>query len=403
MTLSSNHQPKSSQADASNKDDNDNRSGNDETHTMSTTNNNNNNSNNNNNNTDQDVNDHTDEQSDSTVRLDVPRSSSSDTAVGASATSVTTTGLGRNSNRRTEPFLIACGYRHVQNPKTGLQFPACLIRLPNGEVRWRSQRDFLYLFRAVRHLQHDTKQDVGLPQVPKAALEKLESKSPWKRPGNWRIHKDEEQQEPQKGHSVVNHDNTVVVNSDKNNYHISMSKNLLKIDQFLNGIQTLCAEPNGSISHTSSSTTTTSTAIAAVANDLENAWQQFIRDCDTEWLSVRRNESLNEQPSPPPTLSTSSTKGSAGDQPTALSMLSLEEKSSKLGQYFCTKDNAAQVCWQVNTRRVRVCICCCLHDCSFLSNECDALGRHNSTHPLSSTHTRILTLMNIHKGCEGSS
>lgn len=123
--------------------------------------------------------------------------------------------------------VLACGYEQVHIPKSGLSFPAWLVRvltttddgsdtrLPTVLFVWRSKRDFWRLARKTKS-QH----------FPKAAWTKLGDAAPWKRPDFG---------------SHVNHEDVCIgydlkrlrTQSLEDNWHPSMKKSLLQIDQFL--------------------------------------------------------------------------------------------------------------------------------------------------------------------------
>jgi hypothetical protein len=95
------------------------------------------------------------------------------------------------------PRVIACGYRVIRIPKSGVTFPAFLCSWPGlANPVWRSKRDFLLLNRASKH------------DLPKAALKKLAEQAPWKRPGT-------------------------KLECDVDRYQPTMKKSLMLLDQFL--------------------------------------------------------------------------------------------------------------------------------------------------------------------------
>lgn len=99
------------------------------------------------------------------------------------------------------PRVIACGYRVIRIPKSGVTYPAFLCSWPGlATPVWRSKRDFLLLNRASKHV------------LPKAALKKLAEQAPWKRPG-------------------------VEMESTSDRYHPTMKKSLMLLDQFLQKAQ----------------------------------------------------------------------------------------------------------------------------------------------------------------------
>ena len=249
-------------------------------------------------------------------------------------------------------FVLGCGYREIQNPKTRNTFPVWWVRFGdcdnnnndddppnnnnnnnNNNVWFRSKRDFGHLFRAVvRHCRHHSENEKGLsflgklpPPPPKAALEKLTNQAPWMRPSvdlsllllSMMNDNEEEEEEDAKDSSILS-DATVA-----NNYHASMKKSLLQIDQFLHALHR----------HFCQVTCSSSTATQPPDDDDDNdglvkAWRIFCRPAHTDWLVEEDNEHNHKDVSPPNVVSATN---------------SSVEKSSRLGQYFCTRENANQV------------------------------------------------------------
>jgi hypothetical protein len=194
------------------------------------------------------------------------------------------------------PCILACGYREIQSPRTALSFPAWLIQFsPGGRTFWRSKKDFLLLFRATKRSTSK-----GIPQCPKAALNKLVTRAPWKRPGF-------EGGDNEESSSV------------ENNYHVSMKRNLFQLDRYLQCI----------VEHQSDD------------SDLSKAWQIFSRLSDTQGLR-----------SPGETASVVNNGNATAATPTAIqqghekepvSSFTSTQEGSKLGQYFCSPATAKQI------------------------------------------------------------
>jgi hypothetical protein len=190
------------------------------------------------------------------------------------------------NNESTKPRTLACGYRSIISSKTGLEFPAWLLHLPPRDVLqqnhnscwWRSKRDFLLLGRAAKR--------AGCKRLlPKAAMEKLSERAPWRRPDV--------------------HESALLEDS---KYHVSMKKNLARMDQFLEEIAERCSSEGEDL-----------------GSSLTVAWDVFCRRQDTSGLVNPRDHDER-------LYTSTKTKGTT----------SLQE-SSRLGQYFCTPENATLV------------------------------------------------------------
>lgn len=131
-------------------------------------------------------------------------------------------------------FIMSCGKRSVYIPKSGLKFPAWEVRLGDGNVVFRTKKDFLRLGR------HQI-------SLPKTSLMKLCDESPWIRP-------EESSEEFESARSGA-----------RNNWHVRMSKSLLQIDQFLNLVQDF-------------SRTNPETPLAIT-------WQEFCRPQDSQGIA----------------------------------------------------------------------------------------------------------------------
>ena len=176
---------------------------------------------------------------------------------------------------KARPCILACGYRKIKSSKSGLEFPAFLVALGQGEPVWRSKRDFLLIGRAASSYK----------QLPKAALKKLAEKSPWKCPNE----------------ELANYDTS------PNQFDPSMKKSIRQLDQFLQEINKRHQEDDNA----------------------GEAWGMFCRPNDTEELVPN----------------VSAAKQIRGDctskmEPIAKSPSTSQVESSRLGQYFCSAENA---------------------------------------------------------------
>lgn len=204
----------------------------------------------------------------------------------------------RCEKRDDQVTLVCCGYRYITSSKTLLRFPAWLIQFDDGCYWWRAKRDFLRLFRA----SNAQGQSSSLNLVPpKASLEKLCTNAPWRRP----------EYDNNGGRLVASFDE-----QETNNYHVSMKKSLFQLDQYLNAVSRCVQEKQ--------------------EGPLVQAWLDFSRNEHVSELHLLLR-STESPTTPPPSL----------DWPSIL-------KSSQLGQYFCTLENAKQVC-------LEMLIWCCLY------------------------------------------
>lgn len=229
--------------------------------------------------------------------------------------------------------IVACGYRSIYSPKTGLSFPAWLVKFPNKNdceasfypcFRWRSKRDFLLLSRACASANSN------LDRIPRASFAKLCQKVPWARPMGTA-------KETQEVDRFLGDQSS----SRANSYERTMKKNVFLMDQFLQRIRQKILLIQGDNDTVGSSNNNTK------GNDdvLLRAWLEFCRGEDTEFLEEdnevdadaaheavsderRIGEEYNHDEIPK--LSKGSIRTSVQD-------------SARLGQYFCTEENAEQV------------------------------------------------------------
>lgn len=191
------------------------------------------------------------------------------------------------------PQILACGYRRIRIQKSGLSFPTFLVSLPDHhQTAWRSKRDFLLLARATASCNN---RGTVIRPFPKAMFQKLSDKAPWWRP----LPTDD-----------LNDFNPTVTMS--NNYHVSMKKSILQLDQFLQSVRKVA--DSGDF-------------------DVKEAWEIFCRPGDTEGLIAEKDSSVTAE---------------QVDQVTAFDgkaskMTTSKQESSRLGQYFCSSQNANQV------------------------------------------------------------
>ncbi len=210
------------------------------------------------------------------------------------------------------PAVVACGYRRVQIPKSGNTFPALLVafeaetegkrgcgssatdNVPKPlRFAWRSKKDFLLLAR--KGVESNEK------SLPKAAFKRLVDETtavPWRRPS-----------EDTKNATEQTRLNNIAIpdclsnNELPNHYSVRMKKSILQLDTFL---QTMESKANES-------------------PERQTAWDFFSRDSDTEDLVA---------------LETSSTVHDSTSSPSSTAAL---RESSRLGQYFASKENAHKV------------------------------------------------------------
>jgi hypothetical protein len=174
------------------------------------------------------------------------------------------------------PCILACGYRKIKSSKSGLEFPTFLVALGQGEPVWRSKRDFLLIGRA----------SSSYKQLPRAALKKLAEKSPWKCPNV----------------------ELAIYDTCANKFDPYMKKSICQLDQFLQEINKRHQEDD----------------------KVQEAWGVFCRPSDTEELI--------------PAISAAAEQ-IRGDckikiEPAAKSPSTSQVESSRLGQYFCSAENA---------------------------------------------------------------
>lgn len=221
------------------------------------------------------------------------------------------------------PFILACGYRRIQSPKTALTFPAWLVQLSPDRSCWRSKKDFLLLFRATKGCHRIR------VQCPKSALNKLAEKAPWKRQAT--------QPTTRTDLAVpVEHDQTPI---HPNNYEASMTKNIHLLDTYLRSLATQCGEHDLSFS---------------------KAWSHFSRPQDTDGLMPmgwsKETSSLVivpsiQSPKHDTVCSQDNLQELARRGETRLIVGSQQEqqlhdaaiRSCKLGQYFCSPATAQQI------------------------------------------------------------
>lgn len=208
------------------------------------------------------------------------------------------------------PAVVACGYRRVQIPKSGNTFPALLVAFEaeteeqggNDSLNtlkplrfvWRSKKDFLLLAR--KGVESNEK------SLPKAAFKKIvdETAVPWRRPSE----ETKKSMEQTRLNKIAIPD--CLSNEELlNHYTVKMKKSILQLDTFL---QTMEKRANESA-------------------ERQTAWDFFSRDSNTEDLV--------------PLETTSSVQGSnSASSPSPEVAL---RESSRLGQYFASKENARKV------------------------------------------------------------
>ena len=178
--------------------------------------------------------------------------------------------------------VVCCGYRHIVSRKTSLTFPAWMVRLPC------EQQDGIYHYwwrskRDFMRLGRIVTRECSSIQPPKAALQKLASRAPWSRP-------------------LILLDCPRLPHNLDNQYHVSMKKSLFQLDSYLNAIHDCARKDPSSL--------------------LAKQWSKFCRMKDVA--------ELHENPS------AETTKES-------IILTTSIQDSSRLGQYFCTRENAKQL------------------------------------------------------------
>ncbi|CAB9511061.1 Inherit from COG: Type II restriction enzyme, methylase [Seminavis robusta] len=222
------------------------------------------------------------------------------------------------------PVIAACGYRQVHIAKTNNSFPAWLVSMPSMpsmpsppilEKRaaitdgrafyWRSKRDFILLSLVVAKVLETKKcpchccPQSKLRVFPKSSFQKLSDRAPWRRPLD--------------GDAIrrLGLDGDDSNNNSINNFHASMKKNLLQMDQFLQCVHTHTCFP-----------LETDEFDAESVHSLQEAWKTFCRPQDC--TAVAASET-----------GTSSSHPNNNEQ--------LLPTPQSLGQYFCTDENANQL------------------------------------------------------------
>jgi hypothetical protein len=183
-------------------------------------------------------------------------------------------------------IVVCCGYRHIVSAKTSLTFPAWMVRLPC------EQQDGIYHYKYWWRSKRDfmrlgrlVTRECSSIQPPKAALQKLASTAPWSRP------------------LILLDCPRLPHNRNLNNqYHISMKKSLCQLDNYLNAIHD-CARKDPS-------------------SPLAKQWSEFCRMQDVTELN-HSAQTTDESMSIIPTTTV--------------------QESSRLGQYFCSRENAKQL------------------------------------------------------------
>jgi hypothetical protein len=257
-----------------------------------------------------------------------------------------------DNNNNNKPRIVACGYRHISIPKSGLQFPAFLVAFPPSLssspqqqqhqqqkqqqpnlLVWRSKRDFLLLARGMSLSSSEESKQPQQPQqhhFPKGAFRKLSDKVPWKRP------------ELSHAASRIDTSSSYYVGG-PNLYHASMKKSLYQIDQFLQHCYKRLAVQEGTRDGGSNGG-------PAASSSGQDAWEIFSRPRDTEGLvpkpvplPIAVDDVQACTSSYRPSLSLSRITTNSSSSTTSTTTATTFEQSSLLGQYFCSKDNAKQL------------------------------------------------------------
>ena len=188
----------------------------------------------------------------------------------------------KSSPSHDQVTVLACGYKYVTIAKSGLRFPAWLVRIRENQndeasshrvVVWRSKRDF---WRLARHWNG----------FPKAAWNKLCDAAPWKRP-DFLFYLNATHN--------INQDLQGLFDETENKWEPFMKKSLLKLDQYLGEVALRAAKKDDSA--------------------LQEAWKNFVR-------------------------------GAADEEEVGTSaklVASAARIGNAFGQYFCHPDNARQL------------------------------------------------------------
>ena len=193
------------------------------------------------------------------------------------------------SGLRFPAFWIELNCCSPQQPKEG---PSCRRRRRQRQSIWRSKRDFLQLARVAGSA--NTK--ATSVHFPKSALQKLGDQAPWIRPSPT-LHLDQ-------SHKWECHEN---------NYHPSMKKSLMQLDQFLCAVERVHEQdPN-----------------------LQRAWDWFCRPSDTEGLVPLSHKDDELQPSDQDRNGTTALLATSNNTSV--------QDSSQWGQYFASPENAKRL------------------------------------------------------------
>ena len=195
-------------------------------------------------------------------------------------------------------MVLACGYRQVHIPKSGLSFPAWLVYIRDNESScrcvWRSKRHFWRLARQMDRLLLSSSSSsaaaaAAAPQqqpFPKAAWKKLCDAAPWKRP-DFEAHVST--MLPKEASS---NDPRALLDAE-NQWQPKMTKGLLQLDQYLQR--------------------------AAALDEAHDAWHEFVQapfEGNDDDLNRNQPDDYNIEAS---------------------------RVGNALGQYFCDPRNARQV------------------------------------------------------------
>jgi len=199
------------------------------------------------------------------------------------------------------PAIVACGYKRIKIQKSGNTFPALLITFesfgsdanPGVRFAWRSKKDFLLLARAAK-------------DFPKAAFKKVvdESVVPWRRSSPRGTNSDDGALP-----------DCLFDKSLPNHYSARMTKSIFHLDSFLRLMQNNFRN----------------------CGRIRDAWDLFCRHSDTENLFTPKGPSQISQASE---YNTNDTRSADALDTTITTTF---RDSSRLGQYFASKENSKKV------------------------------------------------------------
>lgn len=230
-------------------------------------------------------------------------------------------------NSTSKVQIIACGQRQIKSRKSGLTFPSFLIAFKDKSdrhqiFRWRSKKDFLLLNRAIACNSSSKGEEEGTSRnnakcfFPKSAYTNLCKEAisePWVRPLKGMPEFSTRSNDIFRMISATA--DSPQLGGDKKlegvGFKAKMKKSLLQLDQFLQYVQN---EARDDVRN-------------ANRKILENAWDYFCRDEDSEDVVGHTNNQIDMQS----TINADFTQENN------------ERLAAKCGQYFASDCNAQKV------------------------------------------------------------